>query len=64
MKKKKNKTRIRNISILVALVVIAVVALNLASADEYADTRDAVLAKYLSYEDASAVSYESYISQY
>lgn len=64
MKKKKNKTRIRNISILVALVVIAVVALNLASADEYADTRDAVLAKYLSYEDASAVSYESYLSQY
>ncbi|HBA47774.1 MAG TPA: hypothetical protein DCZ91_08235 [Lachnospiraceae bacterium] len=64
MKKKKNKTRIRNISILIALVVIAVVALNVASTDEYAGTRDTVLEKYLSYEDASAVSYDSYISQY
>lgn len=64
MKKKKNKTRIRNICILVALIVVAVVAYNMASSDEYAQTRDTVLAKYLSYEDASAVSYDAYLSQH
>ncbi|MBD5459561.1 MAG: extracellular solute-binding protein [Lachnospiraceae bacterium] len=64
MKKKKNKTRIRNICILAVLIVVAVVAYNLASSDEYADTRDAILAKYLSYEDTSAVTYDAYISQY
>lgn len=64
MKKKKNKTRIRNICILAALIVVAVVAYNLASSDEYADTRDAVLAKYLSYEDTSTVTYDAYLSQY
>ncbi len=62
MKKKKNKTRIRNISILAALIIVAIVALNLASADDYADTREAVLAKYLSYEDASEVTYQDYLS--
>lgn len=64
MKKKKNKTRIRNISILVALIVVAIVAFNLASSDEYAGTRDTVLAKYLSYEDTSAVTYDAYLSRY
>lgn len=64
MKKKKNKTRIRNISILAALIIVAVVAFSLASSDEYAGTRDAVLAKYLSYEDASAVTYDAYLSRY
>lgn len=62
MKKKKNKTRIRNISILAALVIVAIVALKLATADDYADTREAVLAKYLSYEDASEVTYQDYLS--
>lgn len=63
MKKKKNKTRIRNISILAALIIVAIVALKLASADDYADTREAVLAKYLSYEDASEVTYQDYLSE-
>ncbi len=62
MKKKKNKTRIRNISILAALVIVAIVALKLASTDDYADTREAVLEKYLSYEDASEVTYQDYLS--
>ena len=62
MKKKKNKTRIRNISILAALVIVAIVALKLASTDDYADTREAVLEKYLSYEDASEVTYQVYLS--
>ena len=62
MKKKKNKTRIRNISILAALVIVVIVALKIASADDYADTREAVLAKYLSYEDASEVTYQDYLS--
>lgn len=62
MKKKKNKTRIRNISILAALVIVAFVALKLATADDYADTREAVLAKYLSYEDTSEVTYQDYLS--
>lgn len=64
MKKKNNKARIRNICILVALIVVAIVAYNVASEDEYAETREAVLAKYLSYEDASAVTYDAYVSQY
>ncbi len=64
MKKKKNKTRIRNIGILVALIIVAVVAFNLASSDEYVGTRDTVLAKYLSYEDTSAVSYDTYLSSH
>ena len=64
MKKKNNKARIRNICILVALIVVAIVAYNVASEDEYAETREAVLAKYLSYEDASAVTYVAYVSQY
>ncbi len=64
MKKKKNKARIRNICILVALIVVAIVAYNVASEDEYAETREAVLAKYLSYEDASAVTYDAYVSQF
>jgi ABC-type glycerol-3-phosphate transport system substrate-binding protein len=64
VKKKKNKTRIRNICILVVLVIVVAVAYNLASSDEYADTRDAVLAKYLSYEDASAVTYDAYLAQH
>ena len=64
MKKKKNKTRIRNICILAALVVVAIVAYKLAASDEYAGTRDTVLAKYLSYEDASAVTYDAYLSRH
>lgn len=64
MKKNNNKARIRNICILVALIVVAIVAYNVASEDEYAETREAVLAKYLSYEDASAVTYDAYVSQY
>ncbi len=64
MKKKKNKTRIRNISILVVLAAIIIIAFNLASSDEYAETRDNVLAKYLSYENTSAVTYDAYISQH
>ena len=62
VKKKKNKTRIRNIGILVALIAVAVLAYSMAASDEYADTREAVLAKYLSYEDAEAVTYEDYIA--
>lgn len=64
MKKKKNKTRIRNICILAALVVVAVVALTMTSSDEYAQTREDVLGKYLAYEDTSAVTYEAYVSQF
>lgn len=64
VKKKKNKTRIRNICILIALIAVAVIAYNVASGDEYAETREAVLAKYLSYEDASAVTYNAYVSQF
>lgn len=64
MKKKKNKTRIRNICILVVLIVAAVVAYKAASSDSYAETREAVLAKYLSYEDDSAVTYNDYMSQF
>ena len=45
VKKKKNKTRIRNIGILVALIAVAVLAYSMAASDEYADTREAVLAK-------------------
>ena len=62
MKKKKQRARIRNICILVALIVVAVVAFNLASSDEYAQTREDVLAKNLSYEDSSEVTYEDYIA--
>lgn len=64
MKKKKNKTRIRNISILVALIIVAIVAFQFASDDEYAQTREDVLAKYLSYEDASTVTYDTYVSRF
>ncbi len=64
MKKKKNKTRIRNICILVALIVVAIVALNIASSDDYAQTRQDVLAKYLSYEDESAITYDAYLAQH
>lgn len=64
MKKKKNRTRIRNICILVALVVVAIVALNISSSDKYAQTREDVLAKYLSYEDESSVTYDAYIAEY
>lgn len=64
VKKKKNKTRIRNICILVGLILVVVVAYNLASSDEYAQTRDTVLAKYLSYEDTSAVTYDAYLEKY
>ena len=41
---------------------MVIVALKIASADDYADTREAVLAKYLSYEDASEVTYQDYLS--
>ncbi len=64
MKKKKQRARIRNICILVALIVVAVVAFNLASSDEYAQTREDVLAKNLSYEDSSEVTYEDYIARH
>ena len=64
VKKKKNKTRIRNISILVALIIVAIVAFQFASDDEYAQTREDVLAKYLSYEDASTVTYDTYVSRF
>ncbi len=64
MKKKKNRTRIRNISILVALIVVAIVALNIASSDEYAQTRVDVLAKYLGYDDSTAVTYSDYMAQH
>ena len=64
MKKKKKQARIRNICILVALIVLAVVGLNLAASDEYAQTREDVLAKNLSYDDPSAVTYSAYLSQH
>lgn len=64
MKKKKKQARIRNICILVALIIIAVVALNLASADEYAQTREDVLAKNLNYEDSSVITYSAYLSNH
>lgn len=64
VKKKKDKTRIRNIAILIALVIVAVVAYNIASRDDDAETREMVLAKYLSYEDLNAVTYEDYLSQF
>lgn len=63
VKKKKNKTRIRNICILVALIVVAVVALNIASSDEYVQTREEVLAEYVSYGD-DTVSYSDYVFQH
>lgn len=61
MKKKKKQARIRNICILVALIVVAVVALNLVSGDEWAQTREDVLAKNLSYDDPSVVTYSAYL---
>lgn len=64
MKKKKKQARIRNICILVALIALVVVAYNLASGDEYAQTREDVLAKNLSYEDSTAVTYDDYLSQH
>lgn len=64
MKKKKKQARIRNICILVALIVLVVVGLNLAASDEYAQTREDVLAKNLSYDDPSAVTYNAYLAQH
>ncbi len=62
MKKKKQRARIRNICILVALIVVAVVAFRLASSDEYEQTREDVLAKNLSYENAEAMTYDDYLA--
>jgi len=63
VKKKKKNARIRNISILLALIVVAVVALNVASSDEYAGTRQEVLDKYLEYDNTNMVSYEDYLEE-
>ncbi|MCD8023012.1 MAG: extracellular solute-binding protein [Lachnospiraceae bacterium] len=63
-KKKKQRARIRNIAILVALIVVVVVALNLASADDYAETREALLAMQVNYTSSSSVTYDDYIEQY
>lgn len=63
MKKKKKNARIRNVSILVVLIVAVIVALNVASKDEYAETRQEVLDKYLSYTDTAAVTYDDYLAQ-
>lgn len=63
MKKKKKNARIRNVSILVVLIVAVIVALNVASKDEYAQTRQEVLDKYLSYMDSAAMTYDDYLAQ-
>lgn len=62
MKKKKQRARIRNICILVALILVAAVAFRLVSSDEYAQTREDVLAKNLSYEDSDARTYDDYLA--
>ncbi len=62
MKNKKQRARIRNICILVALLVIVFFAFRMASSDEYEQTREDVLAKGLNYEDSDAVTYEDYLS--
>ncbi len=63
MKKKKKNARIRNISILLVLIIAAFVALNVASSDEYAETREAVLNKYLEYDNTDKVSYNDYFAE-
>lgn len=63
MKKKKKNARIRNIGILVALIAIVVIALNIASTDEYAGTRQEVLDKYIEYENTAAVTYADYLDK-
>ncbi len=63
MKKKKKNARIRNISILLLLIIAVVVALNVASSDEYAETREAVLNKYLEYDNTDNVSYRDYFDE-
>ncbi|MBQ8639481.1 MAG: extracellular solute-binding protein [Lachnospiraceae bacterium] len=61
MKKKKKNARIRNISILVILIVAVIVAFNTASKDEYADTRQAVLDKYIEYDNTELITYSDYL---
>ncbi len=64
MKKKKQRARIRNICILAALIVVAVAAVWLTTGDEYAQTREDVLAMNLSYEDTDAVTYGDYLARH